>query len=74
MRCASGFWFPRSEMPTEIYLLTFCLPVTYYLEIMRGIILKGNGLAELWRQSLALAGFAALFFTFATLRFQKKLA
>jgi len=70
----SGFMFPREAMPPIAAQFGLLLPLTYYLEIMRGIILKGNGLAELWRQSLALAGFAALFFTFATLRFQKKLA
>ena len=35
----SGFIFPRSQMPLPIYLITFAIPVTYYLEILRGIIL-----------------------------------
>ena len=35
----SGFMFPRSEMPLPIYLLTFGIPVTYFIEILRGIIL-----------------------------------
>jgi len=70
----SGFMFPREAMPPLAAQFGLLLPLTYYLEIMRGIILKGNGLAELWRQSLALIGFAALFVTFATMRFHKKLA
>ena len=41
----SGFMFPRSEMPLPIYVLTFCIPSTYFIEILRGIILRG---ADLW--------------------------
>jgi ABC-2 type transport system permease protein len=40
---------------------------------MRGIVLKGVGLPELWPQALALVGFATLFITFSTLRFHKQL-
>ena len=37
----SGFVFPRAEMPTIIYLFTFVLPATYFIEILRGIVLRG---------------------------------
>ena len=37
----SGFMFPRSQMPGPIYLVTFAIPVTYYLEILRAIVLRG---------------------------------
>jgi hypothetical protein len=37
----SGFMFPRSEMPFPIYLASFAIPATYFLEILRGIILRG---------------------------------
>ena len=70
----SGFMFPREAMPPAARVIGLLLPLTYYLEIMRGIILKGVGLRELWVQCVALVGFAVLFFTFATLRFHKKLA
>jgi len=60
-------------MPPFAREIGLALPLTYYLEILRGIILKGVGLAELWPQSLMLVVFAALFFSFATLRFQKQL-
>jgi len=69
----SGFMFPREGMPPFAREIGLALPLTYYLEILRGIILKGVGLAELWPQSLMLVVFAALFFSFATLRFQKQL-
>jgi hypothetical protein len=37
----SGFIFPREEMPLPIYLLTFTIPITYFIEILRGVILRG---------------------------------
>lgn len=36
----SGFMFPRSEMPLPIYLVTFAIPATYFIEILRGIVLR----------------------------------
>ena len=69
----SGFMFPREAMPDAARWIGLALPLTYFLQLIRGIVLKGVGLAELWPQSLALAGFAVLFFTFSTLRFHKQL-
>jgi ABC-2 type transport system permease protein len=69
----SGFMFPREAMPPLAREIGLLLPLTYYLEILRGIILKGVGLRELWVQTLALVGFAVVFFTIATLRFHKQL-
>jgi len=60
-------------MPVRAKWLGLALPLTYYLQVIRGIVLKGVGMAELWPQALALIGFALLFFTFSTLRFQKQL-
>jgi len=69
----SGFMFPREAMPPLAAQIGLLLPLTHFLQIMRGIVLKGVGLAELWPQTLALAGFSALFITFSTLRFHKQL-
>jgi ABC-2 type transport system permease protein len=69
----SGFMFPREAMPIAAREIGLLLPLTYFLQIQRGIILKGVGLVELWPQLLMLGGFALLFFTFSTLRFQKHL-
>ena len=69
----SGFMFPREAMPAAARWAGLLLPLTYYLQIVRGVVLKGVGLVELWPQALALVGFAALFFTFSTLRFHKQL-
>jgi ABC-2 type transport system permease protein len=68
----SGFMFPREAMPAFARYIGLALPLTYYLQIMRGIILKGVGLPELWPQTLMLVAFALLFFTFSTLRFHKQ--
>ena len=69
----SGFMFPREAMPVAARMFGLLLPLTYYLQLIRGIVLKGNGLTQLWPQALALAVFALAFFTFATRRFSKTL-
>ncbi len=69
----SGFMFPREAMPALARGFGALLPLTYYLQIVRGIVLKGVGLRELWPQLLALAAFAVAFFSFATQRFHKTL-
>jgi ABC-2 type transport system permease protein len=69
----AGFMFPREAMPAAARLFGLLLPLTYYLQLIRGIVLKGNGLTQLWPQALALAVFALAFFTFATGRFSKTL-
>jgi len=69
----SGFMFPREAMPDGARWFGLLLPLTHYLKLIRGIVLKGNGLTEVWPQVLALAGFAVAFFTFSTRRFSKTL-
>ena len=69
----SGFMFPREAMPEFARVLGYALPLTYYLQAMRGVILKGVGLDAIWPQTLALAGFAALLFSLSVQRFQKQL-
>jgi ABC-2 type transport system permease protein len=69
----SGFMFPREAMPPVASEIGLLLPLTHFLQIMRGIVLKGVGLGALWPQALALVGFSTLFITFSTLRFHKQL-
>ena len=69
----SGFVFPRESMPYAIYLLTFLIPATYYLEILRGIILRGAGWAALWDEALVLLIFGILFMVLSAVRFKKRL-
>ena len=69
----SGFMFPREGMPAFAQALGWGIPLTYFLQILRGVILKGVGIATLWPQTLALVGFAVLFFAFSVQRFHKTL-
>lgn len=70
----SGFMFPREAMPEFFFQLGRLLPLTFYLQIMRGIVLKGVGIAALWPQVLALLIFTSVVLTVSVLRFRKKLA
>jgi ABC-2 type transport system permease protein len=67
----SGFMFPRVAMPKAAQWLGALLPLTYYLEVLRGILLKGVGLEYLWRDSLTLVGFALVLVTLSVRRFSK---
>lgn len=69
----SGFMFPREAMPTFFYLLGDLLPLTFYLEIMRGIVLKGIGINFLWSQTFALIAFIIATLVISVIKFQKKI-
>ncbi|MDR3559865.1 MAG: ABC transporter permease [Negativicutes bacterium] len=70
----TGYMFPREAMPLFFNWLGYLLPLTYYLQIMRGIILKGIGLSILWGQVLALVVFITVMLTLSIKMFQKKIA
>jgi ABC-2 type transport system permease protein len=70
----SGFMFPREAMPLFFNLLGYLLPLTFYLQILRGIILKGVGISVLWPQIMALAIFIIVTLTISIKKFQKKVA
>lgn len=69
----SGFMFPREGMPPVARQIGLCIPLTYYLQILRGVMLRGVGIAALWPQTLMLALFALVFFGFSVGRFRKQL-
>jgi len=70
----SGFIFPRSEMPFPIYLISFGIPVTYFLEILRGIILRAADTIDLVPQAIGLAVCCAAILMISLARFRKQLA
>ena len=70
----SGFMFPREAMPTFFYYIGNLIPATYFLEIMRGVILKGIGITYLWSQALSLLAFILGAFIVSLLKFQDKVA
>jgi len=69
----SGFVFPIRNMPVAIQVITYVLPVRYYLVVLRNIILKGSGLYAYWDQVLFLIGFAALMLGVSSIRLAKSL-
>lgn len=69
----SGFMFPRSQMPTPIYLVTFAIPVTYFIEILRGVVLRGADLWDLMPNVVGLVICCVLIFGLSTARFRKQL-
>jgi ABC transporter DrrB family efflux protein len=70
----SGFVFPRSQMPAPIYLLTFLIPVTYFLEILRGIVLRGADVIDLVPHVIGLVICCLVIFGVSIMRFRKQLA
>lgn len=69
----SGFMFPFAGMPRVVQWLAEALPLTHFLRLVRGIMLRGARLAELWPEVLALLAFTAVMMTAAILRFRKRL-
>jgi len=70
----SGFMFPVRSMPEIFQWITVINPVRHYLEIVRGIFLKGTGIAPLWPQYLGLGLIGIVILLFAASRFQKRIA
>ena len=70
----SGFMFPIANMPEAVQAFTYLNPLRYFLVIIRGIFLKGVGVAILWPQILALFILGCLVLTMAVRRFHKNLA
>ncbi len=69
----SGFVFPIESMPLLLQALSYFVPARYFLEIIRGIYLKGTGLTEFWPQAVSLLAFALALLAISTARFRKRL-
>jgi len=69
----SGFFFPLAAMPGWLQLVSYAVPLRYFLIIVRGIVLKGVGLSALWPEVLALSAFALVVMSAAVMRFRKSL-
>jgi ABC-2 type transport system permease protein len=68
----SGYIFPRETMPKFFYVLSYFVPATYFINITRGIILRGAGWAHLWTDALALFTMGSLLLIIAARRFHNK--
>lgn len=69
----SGFMFPRDAMPKIIYYIGDLIPLTFYLDIIRGIVLKGIGFSYLFMQVFALLIFSFVFLAISAVKFKKKI-
>ena len=69
----SGFFFPLAAMPPVLRVISYVIPLRYYLIIIRSILLKGVGAGSLTTEIVALAIFGVVVMTAAALRFRKRL-
>jgi ABC-2 type transport system permease protein len=69
----SGFMFPFAGMPQVAQWVAEVLPLTHFLRLIRGIMLRGAGLLELWPEVLALLAFIVVMMAAAILQFRKRL-
>ena len=70
----SGFMFPRDSMPVGMRVIGYFIPVTHFIEILRGIILRGASFMDLWKQVLTLTVMGLVLLIVSAMRFHKKIA
>jgi ABC-2 type transport system permease protein len=70
----SGLMFPIENMPLAVQYGTYLNPLRYFLVIIRGVFLKGNGIDILWPQMLELFVLGITLMALSSLRFKKRLA
>ena len=70
----TGFIFPRDTMPWIFQAIGALLPLTYFVDLTRAIVLRGATLADFWRHLVILASMGVVVFSLCALRFKKKLA
>jgi ABC-2 type transport system permease protein len=69
----SGFIFPIENMPGILQWLCHIMPPTYYITILKNVMLKGTGFMEIWKETLILAGMTILFLGVSSARFKTRL-
>ena len=69
----SGFIFPIASMPKVLQWITYAVPAKYFLIIVRGIMLKGNTLMQIWTPLLVLFGMGIVFTLISTKKFKTTL-
>lgn len=70
----SGFMFPIDNMPIPLQGLSYLVPARYYIEALRGVLLRGSTFVELWPQALGLILFAALMIGMSIRLFRRTVA
>jgi ABC-2 type transport system permease protein len=69
----SGYFFPREAMPAALQFVGQFIPLTHYLIVLRGIVLKAMTVSDLWRQIAILMSYTVAMLVLASLRFRKRL-
>lgn len=69
----SGFFFPLAAMPQVLQIISYVVPLRYFLIIARGIVLKGVGVEAIYPEVIALSIFAVVIMSAAAIRFRKRL-
>ncbi len=69
----SGFLFPRESLPPLLQWVGLALPLTHFVTVVRGIVIKGVGITFLWRPIVPLLILGVVVFGLAIIRFQKKI-
>ncbi|TNJ38227.1 ABC transporter permease [Chlorobaculum thiosulfatiphilum] len=69
----SGFIFPISSMPVPLQVISNIIPARWYLVIVRAVMLKGAGIAELWRETLVLLAMTLFFMAASVRKFSERL-
>jgi ABC-2 type transport system permease protein len=69
----SGFFFPLAAMPRILQIISYVVPLRYFLIIARGIVLKGVGVEAIYPEVIALSIFAVVIMSAAAIRFRKRL-
>ena len=69
----SGLFFPISSIPIALRWIAYINPLTHFLIIVRGILLKGVGIFEIYKEIITLAVFGVFFISFSVFRFHKRI-
>jgi ABC-2 type transport system permease protein len=70
----SGFLFPVDNLPRPMWLLSNVVPARYLVSLLRSVLLRGGGFAEIWTDLLGLVVFGVVMFTASSLSFQRRIA
>jgi ABC-2 type transport system permease protein len=70
----SGFLFPIASMPAPLQVVSSFIPARYYIVVVKGIMIKGLGLRELWQETLILAGMGTALLLLALASLKNRLA
>ncbi len=69
----SGFLFPRESMPVPLQVIGSVFPSTWFIPVIKGVMIKGVGLNFLWKETAILLGMATLFIAISVRNFKNRL-